>query len=153
MTLAMARLLVGYERSVETHAGAERAVMALVTSLFHDGITSASSATDSIATALVHPVPRDAQCATWPASCPASAWKLRRCRRASCISLAMKSNSTRSTTDRATQVGQLPGTADLIAQMADRCYLEKCRDRLYPEFRARRSRRRDRYRRRPAGPL
>jgi hypothetical protein len=28
----------------------------------------------------------------------------------------------------------LLGTADLIAQMADRCYLEKCRDRLYPEF-------------------
>jgi hypothetical protein len=26
------------------------------------------------------------------------------------------------------------GTADLMAQMADRCYLEKCRDRLYPEF-------------------
>ncbi len=24
--------------------------------------------------------------------------------------------------------------ADMIAQMADRCYLEKCRDRLYPEF-------------------
>ncbi len=30
--------------------------------------------------------------------------------------------------------GQLLGTADLLAQMADRCYLEKCRDRLYPEF-------------------
>ena len=28
----------------------------------------------------------------------------------------------------------LIGTADLIAQMADRCYLEKCRDRLYKEF-------------------
>ncbi len=26
------------------------------------------------------------------------------------------------------------GGADLIAQMADRCYLEKCRDRLYKEF-------------------
>ena len=26
------------------------------------------------------------------------------------------------------------GTADLLAQMSDRCYLEKCRDRLYPEF-------------------
>ena len=26
------------------------------------------------------------------------------------------------------------GTADIIAQMSDRCYLEKCRDRLYPEF-------------------
>lgn len=30
--------------------------------------------------------------------------------------------------------GYLLGTADLIAQMSDRCYLEKCRDRLYPEF-------------------
>lgn len=31
-------------------------------------------------------------------------------------------------------LGHLLGTADLIAQMADRCYLEKCRDRLYQEF-------------------
>jgi len=31
-------------------------------------------------------------------------------------------------------VGSLLGSADIIAQMADRCYLEKCRDRLYPEF-------------------
>ena len=31
-------------------------------------------------------------------------------------------------------LGTLLGSADLIAQMADRCYLEKCRDRLYPEF-------------------
>ncbi len=31
-------------------------------------------------------------------------------------------------------IGHLLGTADLISQMADRCYLEKCRDRLYPEF-------------------
>jgi hypothetical protein len=32
------------------------------------------------------------------------------------------------------KVGHLLGTADMTAQMADRCYLEKCRDRLYPEF-------------------
>lgn len=32
------------------------------------------------------------------------------------------------------ELGNLLGTADLIAQMADRCYLEKCRDRLFPEF-------------------
>jgi hypothetical protein len=32
------------------------------------------------------------------------------------------------------KVGHLLGTADMMAQMADRCYLEKCRDRLYPEF-------------------
>jgi hypothetical protein len=34
----------------------------------------------------------------------------------------------------ARRVGQMLGTADIIAQMSDRCYLEKCRDRLYPEF-------------------
>jgi hypothetical protein len=31
-------------------------------------------------------------------------------------------------------IGNLLGSADIIAQMADRCYLEKCYDRLYPEF-------------------
>jgi hypothetical protein len=32
------------------------------------------------------------------------------------------------------RMGMMLGTADIIAQMSDRCYLEKCRDRLYPEF-------------------
>ena len=32
------------------------------------------------------------------------------------------------------RIGHMLGPADIIAQMADRCYLEKCRDRLYPEF-------------------
>ncbi|MGH8632744.1 MAG: hypothetical protein ACRET7_01285, partial [Burkholderiales bacterium] len=31
-------------------------------------------------------------------------------------------------------LGNLLGSADILAQMADRCYLEKCYDRLYPEF-------------------
>jgi hypothetical protein len=31
-------------------------------------------------------------------------------------------------------IGNLLGSADILAQMADRCYLEKCYDRLYPEF-------------------
>jgi len=31
-------------------------------------------------------------------------------------------------------LGTFLGSADIIAQMSDRCYLEKCRDRLYPEF-------------------
>jgi len=31
-------------------------------------------------------------------------------------------------------LGSLLGSADIIAQMSDRCYLEKCRDRLYNEF-------------------
>ncbi len=32
------------------------------------------------------------------------------------------------------RLGEILGTADIIAQMSDRCYLEKCHDRLYPEF-------------------
>jgi hypothetical protein len=36
--------------------------------------------------------------------------------------------------DALRQVGCMLGSADILAQMADRCYLEKCRDRLYPEF-------------------
>jgi len=35
---------------------------------------------------------------------------------------------------RYARLGRLLGSADIIAQMSDRCYLEKCRDRLYPEF-------------------
>jgi hypothetical protein len=32
------------------------------------------------------------------------------------------------------RLGNMLGSADILAQMADRCYLEKCHDRLYPEF-------------------
>jgi hypothetical protein len=32
------------------------------------------------------------------------------------------------------RLGYMLGSADIMAQMADRCYLEKCHDRLYPEF-------------------
>ncbi len=35
---------------------------------------------------------------------------------------------------RDVMLGHLLGTADMVGQMADRCYLEKCRDRLYAEF-------------------
>lgn len=40
----------------------------------------------------------------------------------------------RSTRGLMRRIGQMLGTADILAQMSDRCYLEKCRDRLYPEF-------------------
>ncbi|MCP3908532.1 MAG: hypothetical protein GY712_11010 [Oceanicoccus sp.] len=36
--------------------------------------------------------------------------------------------------DKQRVVGSMAGTADVIAQMADPAYLEKCRDHLYPEF-------------------
>lgn len=31
-------------------------------------------------------------------------------------------------------IGNLVASSDILAQMSDRCYLEKCYDRLYPEF-------------------
>ncbi len=31
-------------------------------------------------------------------------------------------------------IGNLLGSADILAQMADRCYLEKCHERVYPEL-------------------
>ena len=31
-------------------------------------------------------------------------------------------------------IGNMLGSADIISQMSDRCYLEKCYERLYPEF-------------------
>lgn len=33
-------------------------------------------------------------------------------------------------------LGNLLGSADILGQMSDRCYLEKCHDRLFPEFQA-----------------
>ena len=35
---------------------------------------------------------------------------------------------------RKRRLGELIGTADILAQMSDRAYLDKCRDCLYPEF-------------------
>ena len=32
------------------------------------------------------------------------------------------------------RIGQIVGSADILGQMSDRCYLEKCRERLYPEL-------------------
>jgi hypothetical protein len=32
------------------------------------------------------------------------------------------------------EIGSMVASADILAQMADRCYLEKCHDRLYKEF-------------------
>jgi hypothetical protein len=51
------------------------------------------------------------------------------------------------------KLGHLIGTGDLIAQMADRCYLEKCRDRPLSRVRARRHRDAERRSRQDPGAL
>ncbi len=77
--------------------------------------------------------------ASWSTTCRPSASRTGRASPArSCTSPATRrpfEHIGEACTDpRDIQLGHLLGTADMIAQMADRCYLEKCRDRLYPEF-------------------
>ncbi len=141
MTLALARLVAGYERSAEPaeRLGPDRARMAIVTSLFHDAgyIRHAERDRDfdNGAELTLHHVSRSADF-------------LRRylpelglARDAAVASMIVHFTGYELDLDnieledpRDAVCGHLLGTADLIAQMADRCYLEKCRDRLYKEF-------------------
>ena len=141
MTLALARLVAGYERSVESsdRLGWRRAQMAIITSLFHDSgyirhMERDREFTNGAEFTLYH-VSRSADF-------------LRRYLPELGLSkdVAVSSMIVHFTgyeleldnieldDPRDAICGHLLGTADLIAQMADRCYLEKCRDRLYQEF-------------------
>lgn len=141
MSLALARLLVGYERSAEPadRVGGERAQMAIITSLFHDSGYIRHKERDrgynNGAELTLYHVSRSADF-------------LRRYLPSIGLAkdVAVSSiivhytgyevdlNEIELEDPRDTVCGHLLGTADLIAQMADRCYLEKCRDYLYSEF-------------------
>ena len=141
MTLALARLVAGYERSVEPpeRLGARRAQMAIVTSLFHDSGYIRHNERDKN-------FDNGAQFTLYHVS--RSADFLRRylpelgiARDVAVSSMIVHFTGYELDLDkielddpRDVICGHLIGTADLMAQMADRCYLEKCRDRLYKEF-------------------
>jgi len=141
MTLALARLVVGYERSVDPadRLGPKRAQMAIVTSLFHDSGYIRHDERDS-------DFHNGAEFTLYHVS--RSADFLRRylpdlglSRDVAVSSMIVHFTGYELDLDnielddpRDIICGHLLGTADLIAQMADRCYLEKCRDRLYNEF-------------------
>jgi len=141
MTLAVARLIVGYERSVEPtdRLGAARAQMAVITALFHDAGYIRHEVRDKDFT-------NGAQFTLCHVS--RSADFLRRylpgLGMASDVGVSsmivhftgyeLDLDKIELDDPRDIICGHLIGTADLIAQMADRCYLEKCRDRLYKEF-------------------
>ena len=140
MTLAMARLLVGYESTVEPQQrlGAERAVMTLVTSLFHDAgyirEFDDRQHRNGAEFTLYH-VTRSARfLARFLPSIGMDAWIPISTRIVHFTGYEIKLSQIQLADGRDRKLGYLLGTADLIAQMADRCYLEKCRDRLYPEF-------------------
>jgi len=141
MTLALARLAVGYERSVEPadRLGAGRAQMAVITSLFHDSGYIRHEVRD-------RDFSNGAEFTLYHVS--RSADFLRRylpelgmTKDVGISSMIVHFTGYELDLDkielddpRDIICGHLIGTADLIAQMADRCYLEKCRDRLYNEF-------------------
>jgi hypothetical protein len=140
MTLAMARLLVGYEGSVDAplRVGAERAVMALVTSLFHDAgyirEIGEQQHRNGAEFTLYH-VTRSARfLARFLPTIGLEAWVPVSTHIVHFTGYEIKLSQIQLSDRRDRKLGHLLGTADLIAQMADRCYLEKCRDRLYPEF-------------------
>jgi hypothetical protein len=140
MTLAMARMMVGYENSVPVRErfGAERAVMALVVSLFHDAgyIRESDDRTHrNGAEFTLYHVTRSARfLARFLPTIGMESRVPTATRVVHFTGYEIDLNQIQLPDGRDRKLGHLLGTADLIAQMADRCYLEKCRDRLYPEF-------------------
>jgi hypothetical protein len=140
MTLAAARLLVGYERSVaeRDRLGWERAAMGLVTALFHDSGYVRESADRSHRNGAEVTASHVSRSARLLARCLPTvglgAWIQVSTRIVHYTGYEIPFAQIQINDPRDRAVGHLIGTADLIAQMSDRCYLEKCRDRLYPEF-------------------
>jgi hypothetical protein len=140
VTLAAARLMVGYEKTAApTEAlGADRAAVGLVTALFHDA-GYIREADDTLAHngaefTLYH-VTRGARFLTrYLPRIGMEAWTPVATRLIHFTGYEIRTSQIQLTDERDRRLGAMLGTADLIAQMADRCYLEKCRDRLYPEF-------------------
>jgi hypothetical protein len=140
MTLAMARLLAGYEKSAAPadRLGYERAVVGVIAALFHDSgyiRRRAEAAILNGAEFTGHHVSRSAEFLR--SYLP----RIGLADRAGIAAQAVHFTGYEMSLDdielddpKDSLMGHLLGTADLMAQMADRCYLEKCRDRLYAEF-------------------
>jgi hypothetical protein len=139
-TLAMARLLVGYERrhAPEQQLGHERALLGLIVALFHDSgyirETNDREHRNGAEFTLTH-VARGARfLAHYLPTLGMAQWVpvATQIIHFSGYEVSFDQIHLDDPLDR--KVGHLLGTADMMAQMADRCYLEKVRDRLYPEL-------------------
>lgn len=140
MVLATARLLAGHERvaTADLAIGPDRGLMALVAALFHDsgyirGESEAVVPNGAVFTR--NHVTRSAQfLARYLPTIGLAAWVPVATRIVHFTGYEVPLDEIRVADARDRKAGHLLGTADLLAQMADRCYLEKCRDRLYAEF-------------------
>ena len=142
ITLALARLIVGYERQQpeETRLGGARAIVGLLTGLFHDvgylRRTDERESRNGAEFTRVH-VSRGARfLEEYLPVVGFGAWVpvAREIIHFTGYEVPFAQIEARLPDRRDVIVGHLTGTADMIAQIADRCYLEKCRDRLYAEF-------------------
>jgi hypothetical protein len=140
ITLALARLLVGYEKQHDEseRLGGDRAMLGLITGLFHDvgylrrlddqeirnGAEFTRTHVSRGARFLEEYLPVLGRAEWVPVACEIIHF----------TGYEVPFSQIKVTDPRDVAVGHLLGTADMIAQMADRCYLEKCRDRLYAEF-------------------
>jgi len=140
VVLAAARLLAGYElrAAAADRLGPERALVSLVTALFHDAgyirETSESAVPNGAVFTRTH-VSRGAKfLARYMPGIGLAAWVPVATRIIHFTGYEVPFAEIRLADPRDRIAGHLLGTADLLAQMSDRCYLEKCRDRLYAEF-------------------
>ena len=140
VTLALARHIDGYERSqrASQRLGPKRAVVGIITALFHD-VGYLRSVRDrrhqhGAEYTLTH-VSRGGEFLNdYLASLGLGSEATVASHMIHYTGYERNINAIRLGDDLYTRLGHLLGTADLTAQMADRCYLEKCRDRLYAEF-------------------
>lgn len=140
ITLALARLIVGYERQhgPTQQLGAERAIVGLITGLFHDvgylRRADESEFRNGAELTRIH-VSRGAQfLAGYLPTLGLESWVPVATQIVHFTGYEIPLAQIAVSDPRDIKLGHLVGTADMIGQMADRCYLEKCRDRLYPEF-------------------
>jgi hypothetical protein len=140
ITLALARLIVGYERQQDPkmRLGGERAMVGVITGLFHDvgylRRTDEAESRNGAEFTRTH-VSRGARfIADYLPVVGLAGWVPVATQIVHFTGYEVPFAQINVSDPRDIALGHMLGTADMIAQMADRCYLEKCRDRLYAEF-------------------
>jgi hypothetical protein len=141
VTLALARLIVGYERQAEEsmRLGGERAIVGIFVGLFHDvgylrRVDEESRNGAEFTRTHVSRGSRYLEEFLPVVGLEAWARIAREIIHFTGYELPFAQIEARVPDARDIKLGHLIGTADMVGQMADRCYLEKCRDRLYAEF-------------------
>ncbi len=139
-TLAMARLLAGYDRTQtpDQRLGADRALLGIIVALFHDSgyirQVDDTQHRNGAEFTRTHVMRGANFLARYLPGIGLANWVPVATQVVHFTGYEVPFKDIRLDDFRDRRVGHLLGTADMLAQMSDRCYLEKCRDRLYPEF-------------------